>query len=694
LVKYKAPVRLARPLFSFLLLCSSLASAHPNGDQPPIEVEVKGEAPKPVDGAGHLELSRRELLLRPSRAPGDLLEAVPGLVVVQHAGGGKANQYFLRGFDADHGTDVALFLNGVPLNERSHGHGQGYADFNFVIPELIGSLTVHKGPNDARFGDFATAGAVEVKYVEHLPDDLVAVEYGQFGHRRAVAAVSPHLGGDFTSLLAVELAASQGPFQVAEDLQKLNLVAGVSHKLGDHGGFSARLMSYGATWNGSGQLPLRAVCGEGEPGFASPSSFGQPCLDRFASVDPTEGGRTQRQSAEASFWVREHDVEVDAHVFGVRYQFGLFSDFTFFANDPERGDGIEQTDERVTLGGTVRLKTERKLGSVRLRSTFGLEARTDDVDNALYHQQARQRLATVNASHVVESSTAAFLEERAILTPWLSTMAAVRVERFQASVEPRHDAQQAGTAHAMLPLPKFGLELTPTAGLSLFGNYGRGFHSNDARSTVSGNASLMAPALGYEAGLRYKPRPDVQVYATAFLLDLESELVWVGDEGTTEASPQSRRKGLELGSRAHFNGWLFADVDLTLSHARFITGDAANRVPLAPRATLSAGLAAHPRFGDYQPFGAYRIRAIADRPANEDASLVAKGYVVQDVSAGLRYRDIEAAIDVMNVFDVAWRPVNFATTSRLDYEPTPVTSVHFVPGWPRTFIGRATLYWD
>lgn len=266
-------------LLPFALVLATHAHAHPNGDEPTVEIEVKGERVEPVDGAAHLELSRRELLLRPTRAPGEVLEAVPGLVVVQHAGGGKANQYFLRGFDADHGTDVALFLNGVPLNQRSHGHGQGYADFNFVIPELVSSIEVHKGPQDARFGDFATAGAIEVKYVHHLPDNLLTAEYGQFGQRRALAAVSPHLGDGFTSLLAVELATSQGPFQVSEDLQKMNLVASMSHPLGDHGRFDARLMSYDATWNGSGQVPLRAVCGEGEPGIAGPSSFGQPCLN-------------------------------------------------------------------------------------------------------------------------------------------------------------------------------------------------------------------------------------------------------------------------------------------------------------------------------------------------------------------------------------------------------------------------------
>jgi outer membrane receptor protein involved in Fe transport len=411
-------------------------------------------------------------------------------------------------------------------------------------------------------------------------------------------------------------------------------------------------------------------------------------------VDPTEGGRTQRHSAELGWSVHDHDVEVDARLFAVRYDFGLDSNFTFFANDPVHGDGIEQTDRRTTLGATLRLKAERQLGPFELRSTFGVEARADDVDNALYHQQARQRLDTVNAAHVVEASTAAFLEEHAAVTRWLALTSALRLERFQAEVEPRGGSQQAGTAHATLALPKFGVELKPVAQVALFGNYGRGFHSNDARSTVAGGASLMAPALGYEAGWRWKPRPDLQLYGSAFLLDSKSELVWVGDEGTTEAAPQSRRLGLELGARAHFNGWLFADVDATLTRSRYRTGDAADRVPLAPTATLTAGLAAHPRFGEYQPFGSYRVRAMANRPANEDGSLTAQGFVLQDLSAGLRYRDIEAAVDVMNVFDTAWRPVNFATTSRLAYEPAPVTSVHFVPGWPRTIVGRATLYWD
>jgi outer membrane receptor protein involved in Fe transport len=681
-------------LVLLLGLTSSLARAEATASDVPVEIQVTGERHERESGAADLELSGRELALRPSRTPGDVLEAVPGLIAVQHAGGGKANQLFLRGFDADHGTDVALFLNGVPLNQRSHGHGQGYADFNFVIPELIQALDVHKGPNDARYGDFATAGAVEVKYLERLPDNFVRLQYGQFGERRAVVGVSPRLGDGWSSLLALEAAAASGPFQVSEELQKLNFVASLSHAFRDGSELNARVMSYGASWNGSGQLPLRAVCGEGEAELPPPSAYGQPCIDRFGSIDPTEGGSTARQSAELGFRAQTGGVRIEAQLFAVRYQFGLFSNFTFYAVDPRHGDGIEQTDERTTLGSSFRLSQERGVGTVRFKSTFGVESRADDIDNGLYHQQVRRRLDTVNAAHVAESSIGAFLEERAALTPWLSTTLALRVERLQAQVEPRAGNQLAGSAHATLPLPKFGIQLKPWPTLTLFGQYARGFHSNDARSAAAQNARLMAPALGYEAGLRWRADPQLQLYATAFLLDLSSELVWAGDEGTTEASPASRRTGVELGARAHFNHWLFADVDASFARARFDTGNAADHVPLAPTATLTAGLGAHPKFGNYRPFGSLRVTAVAARPANEDATLTAPSYVIEDLSAGLRYRDVEAGVEVMNLLDTPWRPVNFATRSRLQYEPTPVTGIHFVPGWPRTIMGHAALYWQ
>jgi len=675
-------------------LLSTAARAEPQAGDAPIEIQVTGQRHERENGAGDLELSGRELSLRPSRTPGDVLQAVPGLIAVQHAGGGKANQLFLRGFDADHGTDVALFLNGVPLNERSHGHGQGYADFNFVVPELIVALDVHKGPNDVRYGDFATAGAIEVKYLERLPEDFAKLEYGQFGERRAVAGVSPRLGDSWSSLFALEAAAADGPFVVSEDLQKLNFVASVSRSLRDGATFDARVMSYGASWNGSGQLPLRAVCGEGEAGLPPPSAYGQPCIDRFGSVDPTEGGTTARQSAELGFRLQAADVRVEAKLFAVRYQFGLFSDFSFFALDPLHGDGIEQTDARTTLGGSFGLIQERSLGKVRFKSSFGLESRADDIDNGLYHQQARRRLETVTAAHVAESSIGAYVEERAALTPWLSTVLGLRVERLQADVEPRGGQQTAGSSHATLPLPKFGMQLSPWSTLTLFAEYGRGFHSNDARSAAAENARLMAPALGYEAGLRFRPTPQLQLYATGFLLDLSSELVWAGDEGTTEPSPASRRAGVELGARAHFNHWLFADIDATLARARFDTASSADRVPLAPTATFTAGFGASPKFGNYRPFGSLRVTAVASRPANEDASLTAPGYVIEDLAAGLRYRDVEVGVDVMNLFDTPWRPVNFATRSRLSYEPAPVTGIHFVPGWPRTIMGHAALYWQ
>jgi outer membrane receptor protein involved in Fe transport len=416
-------------------------------------------------------------------------------------------------------------------------------------------------------------------------------------------------------------------------------------------------------------------------------------LNRFGAVDPSEGGRTQRHSAELGLQLREHDLTLDARLYAVRYDFGLFSNFTFFARDPVQGDGIEQTDRRSTLGGTLRLGTEHGLGAGRLRASFGLDSRVDSASVGLFQQQARRRLGTVNAAHIQEASAAAFAESRFEPAAWLSLLAALRLERLQAEVEPRGGNQVAGSPHAQLALPKLGVELQPARWLSLFGNYGRGFHSNDARAAIDQNTSLMVPALGYEAGLRARPRPELSLYATAFLLDLKSELVWSGDEGTTEVAPPSRRAGVELGARLRASGWLFADIDATFAHARLRHVSDGDRVPLAPSATFTAGIGAQPRFGPWQPFGAYRVRAIAARPADETGSLTAPGYVIQDLSAGMRYRDIELGVDVFNLFDVAWRPVNFATTSRLAYEPSPVTGLSFVPGWPRTVLAHAALYW-
>lgn len=315
----------------------------------PIDVIVRAEKPG-SEAASRTVVGRREITLRPRLRPADILEAVPGLFAVQHAGGGKANQYFLRGFDADHGTDVAFFVDGIPVNQVSHGHGQGYTDFHFLIPELVVSLDGYKGTHYASLGDFATAGAVNLKLAEKLEESFAQIQLGQYGILRGLVMESPDLGDHWRAVIAAEYHQDNGPFIHSQQLQRLNLYLRATHDLSHRSKVSLTWMSYGSTWNASGQTPARAVCGEGEVGLATPQSLGQPCLRRFGSVDPTEGGATQRHLGQLAFTTAWEGADLNVMAYLQRYQFGLYSNFTFFRDDPLRGDRIEQTDDR-TLGG-------------------------------------------------------------------------------------------------------------------------------------------------------------------------------------------------------------------------------------------------------------------------------------------------------------------------------------------------------
>lgn len=678
------------------------AKAEADATAAPAEVTVRGDKPA-SEAASRVNVSRRDLELRPRLRPGDILEATPGLFAVQHAGGGKANQYFLRGFDADHGTDVAFFVDGVPTNMVSHGHGQGYTDVHFLIPELVVSLDAYKGPYYAQFGDFATAGALNMRLAESFDESFASLQVGQYGIARGLVVASPKLGDDWRAVAAAEVFKDNGPFQNPEKLQRFNVFLRATHDVGKGGKLSMTWMSYGSRWNGSGQIPARAVCGEGEAGAAAPSLFGQPCIDHFGNVDPTEGGATQRHQASIAYTATSHDSDLSAMAYATRYRFNLYSNFTFFDRDPVNGDQIEQSDDRTVLGGDFRFRRHFHYGPSKISATFGTQVRADSIENGLYDAVKRERVIDRVDAGVTESQIAAYAEADARLTNQIRFIAGLRAERIDVSVHDRlEDKSTLGTASsgergdAQL-LPKLMAVYSPLSALDLFASYGRGFHSNDARGAVLGQnrARLMTPATGYEVGARLSPAPGLTLNAAAFLLDLESEIVWVGDEGTTEASDGSRRYGAELGARYRISNWLYADIDATFTRARYRAnagnGDA---VALAPTRTLTAGIGARPKFGDWTPFGSMRLKALADRPANEDGSLTAQGFTMIDLNAGARYKDVEAGVDVQNLLDSRWREVNFASSSRLPYEPEAVTGIHYSPGWPRTVMGRVTLYWQ
>lgn len=648
-------------------------------------------ADKPAsESASRVNVSRQELTLRPRQRPADVLEAAPGLFVAQHAGGGKASQYFLRGFDADHGTDVAFFIDGVPVNMPSHAHGQGYADLQFLIPELVVSLDTYKGPYYAHLGDFATAGAINLRLAESFDESHASLSAGQYGTWRGLVVASPHVDDAWRTVLAAELSQEDGPFQNPQKNQKLNAFARATRDLGA-GKLSFTWMSYGASWNGSGQIPARAVCGEGESRARAPSTFGAACLDRFGSIDPTEGGATQRHLGSIAYSTRSDASETSAMAYVIRYRYNLYSNFTFFDRNPTQGDQIEQSDDRTAVGGDFRARQHWHYRASRLLTSVGFQARYDDMDSGLFDARARTRMAARVDSAVAETSLGAYAQADARLTDAFRFIAGVRAERIDASVHDRLELGASGTSAKMALLPKLSWIVSPHAKLDVFAQYGRGFHSHDARAAVRGGA-LLTPASGYELGARVRPIEGLTVQAAAFLLDLDSELVWVGDEGTTEASGRTRRAGIEVGARQRLGDWLFADIDATFTRARY-RDDAAASVPLAPIRTLTAGLGAKTSIGSFSPFGSIRIKSMADRPASDDGALVADGYTLLGAMVGTRYKDVEMVFDVQNILGTRWREVAFAGTSRLPYEPEAVTGVHYTPGWPRTVMARATLYW-
>ncbi len=589
-----------------------------------------------------------------------MLDVVPGLFLLQHAGGGKANQYFLRGFDADHGTDLAIHVDGIPVNLPSHGHGQGYADLHFLIPELVERVEVTKGPYFPDQGDFATAGAVNLVLRKHFDESSLSATGGRFGTLRLVGIASPKLDG-FEPLLAGEIHATDGPNDIKERLRRVNLFARATHKIGDRAELGLAATSYASQWNASNQIPLRAVR-SGQLGF-------------FGGLDPTDGGGTARHSAYLTLELRPTDTdEVTLVGYAIKYDFTLYSNFTFFSEDPARGDQIQQSDDRLVFGAKARYHFHRTLGPALFSTTFGLDVRRDSIENALWHTASRERLEQRTHAQIDQSTSSLFVQEDLVPTGWFRAMAGVRADYLAFAVEDRlEDLATTGTsgsglAQKLIVSPKASAVFTPLPRTDLYLDFGAGYHSNDARSNVSAkaNATPVTRALGYELGVRTGIVPRVDLAAALYLIDLDSETVWVGDQGTTEQSGATRRYGAEFEARVQIAPWMYADLDVTLNHGEFVhnAGNGA-AIALAPKVTYSGGLSARHPSGAY---GRVSLRGITDRPATADGFLVAEGFSLVDVTLGYRYRFVEVAVAVENLLDARWREAQFATVTRLSGE--------------------------
>lgn len=621
---------------------------------------------------------RLDVELRPRESSQELLRLAPGLVIAQHAGGGKAEQIFLRGFDADHGTDVAIAVDGTPVNLVSHAHGQGYADLHFLIPEIADRVYVRKGPYEARDGDFATAGAVDFTTRDRLDFTraVLTTRGGSFGTAHTLVLIP--IGGDARhsgGYLAGAAHHTDGPFERPLEYGRVNLFGKWTAPLGRAAELVATASSFGASWNGSGQIPERAVA--------------SGLITRFGLIDPSEGGNTHRQ--ELALGVRSAAGPEDgweARAYAVRYRLRLYSDFTFFLHDCTNGDGIEQDDSRFVTGVRAQYGRLGQLAGRIARWSGGLGARTDWGDVALYHQRLRQRLDTGIDDRVRQSQLYAWGQEELQLSDRLRLELGARGDLFRFDVLDRLDGRPAAFPHASgtrwrgIVSPKANLALQLSSGTTAFANLGTGFHSNDARDVILASAHdrLLPRALGGEVGLRHSWAGG-SLAAALWGLDLQSELVYSGDEGTTEPRDRTRRVGIDFEGRVRLAPWLWADADVNLARGRFRDAPAeANRIPLAPTLTSSGGLSLR----EAGPVaGGLRYRFVVPRAAIEDNSVVARGYLVWESFASWRVSRFDVVLALENLFNARWNEAQFATTSRLRDEPAPVTELHFTPGAPR-----------
>lgn len=667
-----------------VMLAISPAHGH-DPDVPELEIpEVSVIGERPVAASSQQFIPDKEYLLQPQGRPAQVLRLIPGFLAVEHSGGaGKADQYFLRGFDADHGTDVAFYADGMPINLRSHGHGQGYTDLNFIIPETIEGLEVNKGAYLPEYGDFATAGAVNFRTREVVNEGVIQAAGGQFDTQRYMLMLSP-TKDKVRTLFAAEGYYTNGPFLNDNRYFRTNVMGKATMNPTSRSELSLTGTYHKAQWNGSGQIPLRAVA--------------DGTLDRFGAIDPSEGGNTTRATGQLNYhYDTPSGGQFFANAYAQHYQLDLYTNFTFFLNDPVNGDGIVQSDRRVVYGGDFGYKQRGEVFGLPSIGTIGFQARVDDIHAKLGTQTTRVITGTTTDSDILEASYAPFVKAEVQPTDWLRLAGGLRGETFTFDVRNRCATcaeQPAGRQNSTIVLPKVNLILGPWAGTELFANYGEGFHSNDARSAVTPGSIPLARAKTYEVGVRSRPwGPDgVELTATAWALDLQSELVFVGDEGTTEIRGASRRRGVELAVRGQIMGPLYFNGSVTWTKAEFTNGDA---IPLAPEMTAYGALLLKWPEGLTSQLQATYLGA---RPLIEDRSVSSSSWITVDLSeryqlpVKLPHGRIEAFLYVQNLFNTQWEQATFFYESRLRNEAAGVNDTHFVPGNPRMVMGGLAWY--
>lgn len=623
-------------------------------------------------------IARLDVSVTPMNSSQEVLRKVLGLFIGQHAGGGKAEQIFLRGFDIDHGTDVSISVDGMPVNMVSHAHGQGYSDLHFVIPETINKIDFGKGAYYAQEGDFNTAGYVNFKTKDYLKESEVSFTAGQFNTMRTLGLFN--LMGNTKSqnaYLAMEYIATDGPFQSSQNFNRLNLFGKYVMFSPENDKLTLTASHFTSRWDASGQIPQREIDNGN--------------ISRFGAIDDTEGGQTQRTNLSVSYDKYINDrTKLSANAFYSHYAFELYSNFTFFLEDPINGDQIKQVEDRDVFGAQTVITHTTDLGSTELTLSSGLGLRHDisqDVELSRTLNRAitleQIQLGDINQTNIDAFVNADFDFGKLKISP------ALRLDYFKFmyndALQPSYSTQ---SETKTIVSPKLNFFYNAQDNLQLYLKTGLGFHSNDTRVVVAnGGEDILPRSYGADLGTVWKPLPKMVVNTALWYLFLEQEFVYVGDAGIVEPSGKTRRYGWDIGLRYQFNDWLYLDTDATLTHARSIDEpEGEDYIPLAPDFTLAGGLSVD----DLNGFsGGLRFRYLGDRAANEDNSIVAEGYMVTDFNINYQLNHITLGLAIENLFDVAWNETQFATESRLQNEAQPVEEIHFTPGTP--FFVKGTI---
>ena len=624
-------------------------------------------------------VSAIDLKTSPVKSSQELLQKVPGLLIGQHAGGGKAEQLFLRGFDIDHGTDITISVDGMPVNMVSHAHGQGYADLHFLIPETLETLDFGKGPYYANKGNFNTAAYVDFYTKESLDRSVLRYEIGDFGWNRALGMFNFIDSDTEKAYVATEFTQFDGPFETPQNFSRVNLFGKYTTWLKDASKFSISASHFTSVWDASGQIPQRAV--------------DNGSITRFGAIDATEGGQTSRTNINASaLKIIDDNTFIKSNIFYSNYNFELFSNFTFFLEDPINGDQIKQKEQRNIFGLNSEITKKYSFGSSEALLKSGVGIRADFVDDVeLSHTlNRRTTLNTIQFGDVKESNSFAYASLDYTIGKW-TIIPGVRVDHFKFNYVDKLQESYANKAETKTVVsPKLNFLYRQHEDLQFFLKSGIGFHSNDTRVVIQQSAQEILPAAyGVDLGTIWRPFPKLLLNATGWYLYLEQEFVYVGDAGIVEPSGETKRFGVDLGARWQINDWLFLNTDATITNARSIAEtDGKDYIPLAPDFTLAGGISIL-NLGRFN--GGFKYRYLDDRPANEDNSIVAKGYFVADLNANYQMsKALNLGLSVENLFNVEWNETQFATTSRLQSENASVEEIHFTPGTPFFIKGNIT----